>query len=355
MEPQPHRAALRPHPPHRPDRGLPPLEPGGRGDPRGRCLPHAAGEAGAGAPGARRPGVRRARQAPVRGQAAARPADRGDPLRRAARGARPPHHRSWTTRFDREPAAGPARRARAGPRRHGRQPRPAHPRGDGAGRGPPPAAALHRVVLPRGVPAAGRHGQAARAAPLRGHPRPGAGAQPRPADRHRRAGAAALRAHRLREGAGRAAGPAAGRLRLPGPSAARRRPSTSRSSATATCCGAAPCWWTSATRARSRACSSTWSTPSRTPASRARASGASSPSGCSTSSSTPTATRATCTTRPTSTTGRWPKDEPGVEAILDRPECAWITPRAGAEGAGPRGRARRAGAPGGGARRASSR
>ena len=77
--------------------------------------------------------------------------------------------------------------------------------------------------------------QAARAAPLRGHPRPGAGAQPRPPDRHRRAGAAALRAHRLREGADRAAGPAAGRLRLPGPSAARRRPSTSRSSATATC------------------------------------------------------------------------------------------------------------------------
>ena len=51
----------------------------------------------------------------------------------------------------------------------------------------------------------GRHGQAARAAPLRDHPRPGAGPQPRPADRHRRAGAAALRAHRLREGAGRAA------------------------------------------------------------------------------------------------------------------------------------------------------
>ena len=38
--------------------------------------------------------------------------------------------------------------------------------------------------------------------------------------------------------------------------------------------------------------------------------------------------------------------EPGVEAILDRPECAWITPRAGAEGAGLRGRPRRAGAPG---------
>ena len=39
LEPQPDRAALRPHPPHRPDRGLPPLEPGGRRDPRGRRLP----------------------------------------------------------------------------------------------------------------------------------------------------------------------------------------------------------------------------------------------------------------------------------------------------------------------------
>ena len=68
--------------------------------------------------------------------------------------------------------------------------------------------------------------QAARAAPLRDHPRPRAGAQPRPPDRHRRAGAAALRAHRLREVAGRAAGPAAGRLRLPRPSAARRHAST---------------------------------------------------------------------------------------------------------------------------------
>ena len=96
--------------------------------------------------------------------------------------------------------AGSARRARTGPRRDGRQPRRPHPRGHGARRGPPAAAALHRVVLPRSVPAPGRHGQAARAAPLRDHPRPCAGAQPRPPDRHRRAGAAALRAHRLREG-----------------------------------------------------------------------------------------------------------------------------------------------------------
>ena len=155
------------------------------------------------------------------GRSAARAADRGHPLRRPARGARPPDDGA-RPRARPRPAPGPARRARARPRRHGRQPRPPHPRGHGAGRGPPPAAALHRVLLPRGVPASGRHGQAARAAPLRGHPRPGPGAQPRPPDRHRRAGAAALRAHRLREGAGGAAGPAAGRLRLPRPSAARR-------------------------------------------------------------------------------------------------------------------------------------
>ena len=163
-----------------------------------------------------------------------------------------------------QPAPGPAGRARAGARRDGRQPGPPHPRGHGARRGPPPAAALHRVLLPRGVPAPRRHGQAARAAPLRGHPRPGAGAQPRPPDRHRRAGAAALRAHRLREVAGRAAGPAAGRLRLPGPSAARRGHRPHPGAPPRPAAGAAPCWWTSATPAPSRACSSTSSTRSRT-------------------------------------------------------------------------------------------
>jgi hypothetical protein len=35
VEPQPHRTALWPHPPHRPARGLPPVEPGCRPDPRG--------------------------------------------------------------------------------------------------------------------------------------------------------------------------------------------------------------------------------------------------------------------------------------------------------------------------------
>ena len=98
-----------------------------------------------------------------------------------------------------------------------------------------------------------------------------------------RAGAAALRADRLREGADRAARAS----RWPPSSAPGIRcwtpSSTLRWSATATCCGAARSWWTSAIRARARACSSTSSTPSRTPASRARASGASSRSGCSTS------------------------------------------------------------------------
>ncbi len=94
-------------------------------------------------------------------------------------------------------------------------------------------------------------------APLRGHPRPGPGAQPRPPDRHRRAGAAPLRAHRLRE----VAGGAARASRWP-PSSARvirysTRSSTSPSNATATCSSAARCWWTSATPGPGRACCST--------------------------------------------------------------------------------------------------
>ena len=90
-----------------------------------------------------------------RGRRAARPADRGDPLRRAAR------------------RQGPARRGR---RRHGRRRacarsstsapslsdvmtrgrRRAHPRRDGARRGAQAAAALHPRVLPGGVRAARR-------------------------------------------------------------------------------------------------------------------------------------------------------------------------------------------------------
>ena len=44
----------------------------------------------------------------------------------------------------------------------GRHQRPANPRGHGAGRGPPASAALHRVVLPRSVQAAGRDDPRAR-------------------------------------------------------------------------------------------------------------------------------------------------------------------------------------------------
>ena len=88
---------------------------------------------------------------------------------------------------------------------------------------------------------------------------------------------------------------------------------------------AARCWWTSATRARSRACSSTSSThPGREPH-RARASAASSPSGCSTSSSTPTGTTRHLHYAPYLDYRPLAEDEPGVDAILARPECAWIS------------------------------
>ena len=59
-------AALRPHPPDRPDRGLPSVEPGRGRHARGRRLPAPPGEAGTGPAGPRRAGVRRARKAGVR-------------------------------------------------------------------------------------------------------------------------------------------------------------------------------------------------------------------------------------------------------------------------------------------------
>ena len=176
----------------------------------------------AGAPGARRPGLRRARQAPVRGPAAARAADRGDPLRRPARGARPPDAVSSSTRStasqlqDLLEERALAHDAMDASRVH--RIREDMERAEARRLQPHYIESFFLEAFQR----LGGTVQAARAAPLRDHPRPGAGAQPRPPDRHRRAGAAALRAHRLREGADRAAGPAAGRLRLPGPSAARR-------------------------------------------------------------------------------------------------------------------------------------
>ncbi|GIX27873.1 MAG: hypothetical protein KatS3mg123_1754 [Burkholderiales bacterium] len=82
VEPEPARAALRPHPPHRPDRGLPPVEPRRRGDARGRGLQRLLDK------------LERQRKAlggqvfdvlgkVFDGAPAPRPADRGDPLRRA--------------------------------------------------------------------------------------------------------------------------------------------------------------------------------------------------------------------------------------------------------------------------------
>jgi hypothetical protein len=75
---------------------------------------------------------------------------------------RPTSPPSSTPRWTRPPA-GPARRAAAGPRQHGRQPGAAHPRGHGTRRCPPPATALHRVLLPRSLQATGRQCQATRA------------------------------------------------------------------------------------------------------------------------------------------------------------------------------------------------
>ena len=144
----------------------------------------------------------------------------------------------------------------------------AHPRGDGARRGAPPAAALHRVVLPRGLPAPGRHRprSASRAATRS----PTCPAPVRNRDRQigiGRAGAAALRAHRLREGADRAAGPAARRLRLPGPPAARRRPRPHARAPPRSAEARHGAGGRARPRHAARACSSSSSTPSRTRAS----------------------------------------------------------------------------------------
>ena len=80
------------------------------------------------------------------------------------------------------------------------------------------------------------------------------------------------------------------------------RRSTSPSSVTATCCGAAPSLSTPAIQTPSRGCCSMRSMRSRTRACCPPVSAAPSRSGCSTSNWTRRATRATCSTRPTSTT-----------------------------------------------------
>ena len=118
-------------------------------------------KAGAGAEIAWRAGVRRARQAPLRGAAAARAHGRGDSLRGAAGGSGSPRYRGRPRPRPRK-TPGPAGRARPCARRHGREPRAAHPRGHGAGRSAPSTAALRRVFLSRGVPTTGRRREAAR-------------------------------------------------------------------------------------------------------------------------------------------------------------------------------------------------
>ena len=120
-------------------------------------------------------------------------------------------------------APGPAGGGRPGSRRHGRQARAPYPRRHGARRSPSAAASLRRVILPAGVSRAGRHGPAARAAPLRDHPRARDGAKPGPAHRHRRPRAPPLRAHCVRQIAGCAPGTTAGGFRLPRSPIARRR------------------------------------------------------------------------------------------------------------------------------------
>ena len=90
---------------------------------------------------------------------------RGHPLRRAPRSSRQTDASHRRRRRSLAPP-GPARRARSGPRRDGRQPRRPCSGGHGARGSPPPATALHRVVLPRSIQPAWRHSAPARAAPL---------------------------------------------------------------------------------------------------------------------------------------------------------------------------------------------
>ena len=126
------------------------------------------------------------------------------------------------TALDRTALEAAARRAGARRRRARHLQDPVRPRGDGEGQRPPAPAPLHQQLLPRGLRAARRQGEGARARPVPAHPCPG---------RHPSAGARhgpppdagpRVRAGRLRQDAHQPAGPGPRRVRLPRAPAARR-------------------------------------------------------------------------------------------------------------------------------------
>ncbi len=149
--------------------------------------------------GARRPGLRRPRRRHLRGHVAARPPDRGRPLRRAARG---------QGELDQivDAAVGEKleealkERALLTEMMSATDVEEIRER-DGGGRGAQAPAALHPRLLPRGVPAARRPDREARAGPLRDHARPRRDPRARQGARRGRPGRRPLRARHLREGA----------------------------------------------------------------------------------------------------------------------------------------------------------
>ena len=150
LEPEPPRAALRPHSPHRADRGLPPLEPRRQGNARRRCLSPPAEEAGS-----RKRRRSKGRVFDILGEVFEETSlkdllMRGHPLWRPARSPRAPHQedrpgpRSRPSEVASQPQCAGAGDDERGPalRRQGR---------DGEGRSPPPAALFRAGVLPEGA------------------------------------------------------------------------------------------------------------------------------------------------------------------------------------------------------------
>ena len=151
--PKPHRAAVRSRPPHRPRRGLPPVEArskGHSGRPRlWRAIAQARGAAG----GTRGSGLRRAGTSVVRA-ASTRPAGPGHSLRGEPGGARSRgrgHRCECWRRPDPSHRRGGSLIRRPGPGR-----RRGDTRADGIGSSAPPATALRARLLPRGAGASRR-------------------------------------------------------------------------------------------------------------------------------------------------------------------------------------------------------